>query len=180
MTYKVPATPPSADETPNAIVLVIDKLMPDTAAPVSLSRMARIARPGRLRTRFEISQKQIAATIVNRTKTHRRSASRLDRSPSPKYWPNHGIFCSAPATPSKMSVAHDGDSSDESDVDLPPEPPVYFCNLSSLTIDGNTAAMPNVTSARYKPLMRRAGRPRIMPMMKHAGMTTTKVNRYGH
>ena len=48
MAYIVPARPPSAALVPNVSVLVSGRFTPLTAAPVSLSRMAMIERPGRL------------------------------------------------------------------------------------------------------------------------------------
>ena len=96
----MPPTPPSADATPNDIVLYRDRWTPDTAALVSLSRMARMARPGRLLIRFATIQKQIAPTTVKMKNFQMRSASFEDRSPSPKYCPKNGIFWNAAAMPS--------------------------------------------------------------------------------
>ena len=79
-TYTMPPTPPSAEATPNDIVLYRDRCTPDTAALVSLSRIARMARPGRLLIRFATIQKQIAPTTVKMKNFQMRSASFDDRS----------------------------------------------------------------------------------------------------
>ena len=46
--YMVPDNPPRAALVPKVSVLVIGTLTPFTAAPVSLSRIAMMDRPGRL------------------------------------------------------------------------------------------------------------------------------------
>ena len=53
----------------------------------------------------------------------------------------------------------------------PPPPPVNPLNCS--TISGNSVATASVTRARYRPLMRRAGRPMITPAMKHTTAEAT-------
>ena len=57
MAHKTPATPPRAALTPKVMVLYIGRLTPLTAAPVSLSRMAMMARPGRLLIRLRVKRK---------------------------------------------------------------------------------------------------------------------------
>ena len=48
---RLPATPAIAPDSPKTIVLVVNRLTPITAAAVSLSRTATMARPIRLRSR---------------------------------------------------------------------------------------------------------------------------------
>src|SRR6056297_374501 len=124
----MPPTPPSADAMPNDIVFDHERFTPDTAALVSLSRIARIARPGRLRTRLDTIQRQIAARMLNSRYFQIRSSSRLLRSPSPKYCPSSGMFCSTLLMP--LIGSQLGGSRSES-MDLPDAPPVYSSSTSS-------------------------------------------------
>ena len=90
-----PPIPPNAEAMPKEMVLVMARLIPDTAALVSLSRIARIARPWRLLMRFDTNQKQIPATMAKRIYFHNRDSSLLDSGPSPKKDPRSGMVCSA-------------------------------------------------------------------------------------
>src|SRR5687767_9640641 len=141
----MPPTPPSADASPNDHDLLSDRLMPETAALVSLSRRARIARPGRLLTRLCTFQNATAAPTAHRKYFHTASASRSARSPSPKYCPISGMPWRKLARP---LIGNQLGGSNETLTILPPAPPVYSDNASSCTIAGNTAASPSVTRAR--------------------------------
>ena len=62
-TYSDPATAENAAEIPKASVLYSDRVTPDEAAAISLSRTERNARPVRPRSISHASTKMIPATI---------------------------------------------------------------------------------------------------------------------
>ena len=148
----------------NASTLYWAGYTPDTAAPVSLSRMAIRPRPTRLRIRLEVS-KNITMATTN-TVANIQSFVR------------------------QLSGAHEGGSQRKPSIavtsppviTLPLLPPVRLAKsapkkLSDLAMAGKASARPSVTSDRYSPRMRSAGRPITKPTMKPSAPATGSVAR---
>src|SRR6185295_16511803 len=162
--------PPPIDVTralvANARTLYCAGYTPDTAAPVSLSRIAIMPRPTELRMRFEVSTKSTMAitnTVVN-------TQSFVVQ----PFGAHEGGFQWKPCFVVKSPLL----------MTLPLLPPVMLAKstpkkLSDLTTAGKASASPSVINDRYRPRIRNAGTPITAPTRKPSAPATGSVKRNG-
>ena len=146
--------PPPIDVTSalvaNASTLYRAGYTPDTAAPVSLSRIATRPRPTELRIRFDVSTNRMMAMTKTVVKTQSLVVQPLGAHDGGFQW-KPSVFVTSPLL-----------------MTLPLLPPVMLAKsmpkkLSDLTIAGNASARPSVINDRYSPRMRNAGTPMTAP-----------------
>src|SRR4026209_1698178 len=151
----------------NASTLYCAGYTPDTAAPVSLSRIAIKPRPTELLTRFEV--------ITNISRAMTKTVANVQSLVVQPCGAHDGGFQWKPSvfvtSPLLMT--------------LPLLPPVMLAKsmpkkLSDLTIAGNANARPSVISDRYSPRIRSAGIPMTAPTAKPSAPATGSVARNGH
>ena len=142
-----PPMPAMAELTPKVRILTRATWTPETSAAVSLSRTATNERPVRDRTMLRMTTNTTTVSTRNTKYFHWSGAReppgdsrRIGRSITPR-----GVSCGVV-------------------IDRPDPPPVIDENCSM--ISGNSVATARVTSARYRPLIRSAGRPMATPTTK--------------